>query len=217
MSGANINKIAEVQPLLEKLVEMDFNNPVIYETLAQFYDSQKNKEALEKIVAKGLIKYPKNKNLQVYELNATLSNGDVQQSIDKFEKALVDDPSNSSILFNLGVLYDRILNTEKAKEYYAKAIVINPNYGDAYFNIGVMYFNQGVAMNKKMNAVDEKVDKDGKIYEGLKKERDDLFQKALPNLEKAYAIDSKNADYKQNLKKVYASMNMIDKAKALGE
>jgi tetratricopeptide (TPR) repeat protein len=86
-----------------------------------------------------------------------------------------------------------------------------------YFNLGVMYFNAGVAKNKEMNAVDDAKDKDGKIYTGLKAERDELFKKALPNLEKAYEIDPKNVDYKSNLKKVYASMNMLEKAKALGE
>lgn len=217
MSAANTNKTDQAKPLLEKLVEMNFNNEVVYETLAQIYEIQKNRDALEKLIAKGLAKYPKNKNLQIYELNATLDNTDIQQSIDKFEKAAASDPTNSSILFNLGVLYDKNRNTVKAKEYYEKAIAIKPDYGDAFFNIGVMYFNEGVAKNKEMNAVDEKIDKEGKIYDGLKAERDELFKKALPMLEKAYTIDPKNIDYKSNLKKVYASMNMLDKAKALGE
>src|SRR4051812_43331477 len=34
MAGANVNKTAEIQPLLEKLVEMNYNNPTVYETLA---------------------------------------------------------------------------------------------------------------------------------------------------------------------------------------
>jgi hypothetical protein len=38
ISGANINKTEEVKPLLEKLIAMDFDNPVIYETLAQVYE-----------------------------------------------------------------------------------------------------------------------------------------------------------------------------------
>ncbi len=217
MSGVNADKIKEVQPLLEKLIQMDYDNSVVYETLAQIYDGQKNTEALNKIVSKGLAKYPKNKNLQIFELNATLDGGDAQQAIDKFEKALVNDPNNSSILFNLGVLYDKSKNTEKAKASYEKAISLRTDYGDAYFNLGVMYFNSGVLKNKEMNAVDDTKDKDGKIYAGLKAQRDELFKQALPNLEKAYEIDPKNIEYKSNLKKVYASMNMLDKAKALGE
>lgn len=217
ISGTNVNKISEVQPLLEKLISMNYDNAVVYETLAQIYDNQKKTDELGKLITKGLAKYPQNKNLQIYELNSTLDGGDVQQSIDKFEKAFASDPKNSSLAFNLGVLYDKLQNREKTKEYYEKAIALKSDYGDAYFNLGVMYFNAGVAKNKEMNAVDDAKDKDGKIYAGLKAERDELFKQALPNLEKAYEIDPKNVDYKSNLKKVYASMNMLDKAKALGE
>lgn len=215
MAGANANKIAEVKPLLEKLITMNYDNPAVYETLAQVYETEKNTDALKKLVSAGLKKYPNSKNLQIYDLNAALDNTDVNESIAKFEVALATDPKNASIAFNLGVLYDKVQNTAKTKEYYQKAIELKPDYGDAYFNLGVMYFNAGVVKNKEMNAVDDTKDRDGKIYEGLKKERNDLFQLALPNLEKAYAIDPKNIDYKANLKKVYASMNMLDKAKAL--
>jgi tetratricopeptide (TPR) repeat protein len=218
ISGANINKTEEVKPLLEKLIAMDYDNPVIYETLAQVYEIQKNAEGLKSVVTKGLAKYPKNSNLQVYELNATLDGGDLKESISRsLRKRFTNDPTNASLAFNLGVLYDKSHESGKTKEYYEKAISLKPEYGDAYFNLGVMYFNAGVAKNKEMNAVDDAKDKDGKIYTGLKAERDELFKKALPNLEKAYEIDPKNADYKSNLKKVYASMNMLEKAKALGE
>ena len=215
ISGANINKTEEVKPLLEKLIAMDFDNPVIYETLAQVYELQKNEEGLKSVVTKGLAKYPKNSNLQVYELNATLDGGDLKESISKFEKAFTNDPTNASLAFNLGVLYDKAQDPVKTKEFYDKAIAMKPDYGDAFFNLGVMYFNAGVAKNKEMNAVDDAKDKDGKIYNGLKAERDELFKKALPNLEKAYEIDPKNVDYKSNLKKVYASMNMLEKAKGI--
>ena len=55
------------------------------------------------------------------------------------------------------------------------------------------------------------------IFIQAAKQRDEAFAIALPYLEKAYAIDPKNVDYKSNLKKVYASMNMVEKAKALGD
>lgn len=217
MAATNVNKTEEVLPLLEKLVSMDYDNPAVYETLAQWYESKENKDALAKVLAKGLKKYPANKNLQIYELNATLDGGELTESIEKFKKAAQNDPKNASILFNLAVLYDKAGDVEKTIETYEKAIAIKPDYGDAYFNLGVLFFNQGVEFNKKMNAIDDKDDRDGKKYEALKKQRDEVFARALPYLEKAYAINPKNPDYKLNLKKVYASMNMLDKAKALSE
>lgn len=216
IAATNASNLDVAQPYLKRLVEMNYDNPSIYETLAQIYDNKKQLEDLKNIVSKGLAKYPTNKNLQVYELNSALDAGDVAQSIAKFEAAVANDPKNASIVFNLAVLYDKNNETEKAKETYDKAIAINPKYGDAYFNMGVMYFNKGVEVNKKMNAIDDKEDPLGKKYNELKVQRDDLFKKALPYLEKAYEIDPANVDYKSNLKKVYASMNMLDKAKALG-
>lgn len=217
IAGANSGKNDEVIPMFEKLITLKFDNPAVYETLAQLYEIKKDKENLNRVVTKGLELYPKNNNLQVFELNTTLDGNDVQKSIEKFEKAAINDPNNASILFNLAVLYDKASNFDKAISNYKKAIELKADYSDAYFNLGVLYFNQGVQLNKKMNEVDEKVDRDGKIYDGLKKQRDVEFNKALPFLEKAYEINPKNQDYKSNLKKVYASMNLFDKAKALGE
>ncbi|MFN8267019.1 MAG: hypothetical protein U0T31_03360 [Chitinophagales bacterium] len=217
MSGVSIDKSKEVTPLLQKLIDMNYNNASVYESLAQIYETNGDKEALSKLVKKGLEKFPTSKNLQIYELNQSLDGGDLKESIAKFEKAFASDPKNASIAFNLGVLYDKLQNVEKTKEYYEKAIALKPDYGDAFFNLGVMYFNLGVAKNKEMNAVDDAKDKDGRIYAGLKAERDALFQQALPNLEKAYQVDPKNKEYKANLKKVYASMNMLEKAKALSD
>ncbi len=216
IAAANANDLDAALPYLKKLVDMNYNNAAVYETLAQIYDNKKQEADLKAIVVKGLAKYPDNKNLQIYELNATLDGGDLSESISKFESAVAKDPKNASIIFNLAVLYDKNKQTDKAKETYDKAIAIKPDYGDAYFNIGVMYFNEGVEINKSMNAIDDKDDPLGKKYNELKVKRDAVFQKALPYLEKAYEIDPNNIDYKSNLKKVYASMNMLEKAKALG-
>ncbi len=217
IAGANINKYDEALPLLEKLVDMNYNNVAAYEVLAQIYDNKKEKEKLVKFISLALSRFPKNNNLMMYDLNSTLEGGNDQSKLEKLLAALENDPKNTSILFNIGAVYDKMKNTESAKEYYLKAISMKADYGDAYYNLGVMYFNAGVEVNKKMNAIEEKDDRDGKKYTAMKAERDELFKLALPNLEKAFEIDPKNQDYRQNLKKVYASMNMLEKAKALSE
>lgn len=107
MAGINANKIEEVIPILQKLIDMDYNNASIYESLAQIYEARKNKEELAKILTKGRAKFPNNKNLEIHELNSTLDNSDIQASIDKFATAFKNDPTNASIAFNLGVLYDK--------------------------------------------------------------------------------------------------------------
>ncbi|HNL84445.1 MAG TPA: tetratricopeptide repeat protein, partial [Chitinophagales bacterium] len=152
------------------------------------------------------------KNLKVIELNQALSSNDLSAQIQKFEDAVKKEPKNTSYMFNLAVIYDKAGQVDKAKATYEQIIAADTKFGDAYYNLGIMTFNEGIELNKKMNALDDKeVDK----YNALKKQRDEIFQKALPYLEKAYQIDTKNPDYKQSLRKVYAAMNMLDKAKAL--
>ncbi len=214
VSGASVKKYAEVTPMLEKLVSMSYNEPSVYESLAQIYEETKNTEALVEIVKKGLAKYPDNKNLKVIELNQALSSNDLSAQIQKFEDAVKKEPKNTSYLFNLAVIYDKAGQADKAKATYEQIIATDTKFGDAFYNLGIMTFNEGIELNKKMNALDDKeVDK----YNALKKQRDEIFQKALPYLENAYQINSKNPDYKQSLRKVYAAMNMLEKAKALGE
>jgi len=212
VSGASAKKYTEVTPMLEKLVSMNYNEPSVYESLAQIYEETKNTDALAEIVKKGLAKYPDNKNLKVIELNQALSSNDLSAQIQKFEDAVKKEPKNTSYMFNLAVIYDKAGQVDKAKATYEQIIAADTKFGDAYYNLGIMTFNEGIELNKKMNALDDKeVDK----YNALKKQRDEIFQKALPYLEKAYQIDTKNPDYKQSLRKVYAAMNMLDKAKAL--
>ncbi|HNF48421.1 MAG TPA: tetratricopeptide repeat protein [Chitinophagales bacterium] len=212
VSGASAKKYTEVTPMLEKLVSMNYNEPSVYESLAQIYEETKNTEALAEVVKKGLDKFPDNKNLKVLELNQALSSNDLSAQIQKFEDAVKKEPKNTSYMFNLAVIYDKAGQVDKAKATYEQIIAADTKFGDAYYNLGIMTFNEGIELNKKMNALDDKeVDK----YNALKKQRDEIFQKALPYLEKAYQIDTKNPDYKQSLRKVYAAMNMLDKAKAL--
>lgn len=217
MAGLNANKTAEVTPIMEKLVALDYNNAAIYENLADIYEKAKNTTALNEIVKKGLAKFPKNKNLMFVELNQTLDAGDVQKSIQKLESAIAAEPNNTSLLYALGAAYDKAKMYDKAQETYDKTIALKPDFGDAYFNAGIIHFNKGVEFNKQMNAIEDKDDKDGKKTAALKIERDNELNKALPYLEKAYATDKKNPDYKSSLKKVYATLNMLDKAKELGE
>ncbi|MCB0508390.1 MAG: tetratricopeptide repeat protein [Chitinophagales bacterium] len=216
IAAANANLIDDAINYLQKAADLNYDNVAIYETLVQLYEQKKQPDAVKKIVAEGLKKYPTSKNLQIYELNASLDAGDLSASIAKFEEAVKNDPNNSSILFNLAALYDKNGDRDKAIANYENAIKVNPTFGDAYFNLGVLYFNEGVQYHKQMNAIDYKDDPTGAKSDALKAKRDEIFKKALPYLEKAYEIDPTNADYKANLKKVYASMNMLDKAKALG-
>ena len=58
-------------------------------------------------------------------------------------------------------------------------------------------------------------EKDNKKYEVLKKQREKIFQDALPYLEKANELNPKNEDVATTLLNVYGALEMTDKKKAL--
>ena len=61
--------------------------------------------------------------------------------------------------FNLGLLYDKVEDQEKAIEYYLKAIEMKNDYAKAYYNLGVSYKKIGGAenMEKAMEAFSETI------------------------------------------------------------
>jgi tetratricopeptide (TPR) repeat protein len=248
-------------------VEINYNNEIVYETLAELYESQTDNAKLGSFLEKALAKYPNNKNIQIIELNYDIKNNKVEESIKKLQEALLKDPNNSSMLFNLAVMFDQTKQFGSAISYYDKATQAKPDYVDAYSNAGALYFNQAVEINKIINnddknqidsflvklgkqelftisevdvslkeknytnllssfanVTDENVFKDkiAKMNEIIKYDlmqgaRNVLYNKALPYLEKSFAIDPKNKAIRGALKEIYARMNMLDKANSLNE
>ena len=103
----------------------------------------------------------------------------------------------------------------EAIEQFKKAAEIDPRYSDAIYNLGVSYLNWGVNMKAES---DKKAD-----AERLQKEiKEDLsykekFKEALPYLEKAQEMRPDDLGLLQQLGKLYANLNMVDKSKAAFE
>ncbi len=60
--------------------------------------------------------------------------------IEYYNKALLIDPNDKSILVNLGVCYYRIKDYDKAYEYTSKAMGVDPNDVSLFGNIADIYF-----------------------------------------------------------------------------
>lgn len=151
ISAYNAQMVAEAIPLLEKLVDMDYDNVAVYETLGSIYEEQDNEAKLTAFLQKALAKYPDDKNLQIIELNYNIKYNKVDESIKKLEQAVAKEPNNPSMLFNLAVMYDQVKKPVQALEYYNRVIKVKPDFADAYSNAGAVYFNQAVEINKIIN------------------------------------------------------------------
>jgi len=129
-------------------------------------------------------------------------------------EALEKDPTNEVLFFNLGVVSVTSNQFEDAEKYYKKAIELKPTYVDAYLNLSDLTLKPDAKIVEEMNKLGTNV-KDQKRYDVLKAERQQLFNKAMPLLEKAHELDPKNDVVKSNLRAVYSFLELTDKVKAL--
>ena len=134
------------------------------------------------------------------------------------QSAVEKDPNNKVFRYAYGVFLLKQDKFPEAIEQFKKAAEIDPRYSDAIYNLGVSYLNWGVNMkaesDKKADA--ERLQNKGKeIKEDLSyKEK---FKEALPYLEKAQEMRPDDLGLLQQLGKLYANLNMVDKSKAAFE
>ena len=126
---------------------------------------------------------------------------------------LAKNPNDADLVYNLGVIASKT-DVVEAEKYYKKAIEIKPNYTNAYLNLAIMKLDADKKIIDEMNKLGTS-EKDTKRYEVLKKQRNDMFNSALPYLEKAYELEPGNADVAATLLNVYGALEMTDKKKAL--
>ncbi|MBF0483722.1 MAG: tetratricopeptide repeat protein [Candidatus Omnitrophica bacterium] len=73
----------------------------------------------------------------------TMQAGDYVEAIKNYNKAISLGVNNPASYNDLGVLYEKIGNAQKAEEYYLEAIKVNPKYLPAYSNVALFYKTLG--------------------------------------------------------------------------
>ena len=89
----------------------------------------------------------KNKSLTIEEtFNLAVKNhqeGKTDIAQELYNQTLKINLNHLGALNNLGILFKKINQIQKAKECYEKAIKINPNYVNAHYNLGVIFQELG--------------------------------------------------------------------------
>ena len=231
-----LNNTDEAIVLLKSVTNDPFlvNQPNIYLLLAQAYEKKQNKNGQLAIIEEGLKKYPADQNLKNSKLNYYVTSGDYKV----LEDAIANDPNNVELIFNLGIIYQGLalpndkpapenskMFLEKAETNYKKALAIDKDNGIYNFQLGAFYFNQAAEITKSMN--DLPVSQNNK-YNLAKIDRDKLFDKALPLLEKSKSIFASSGTLnpeQQNFQRqsyqalisIYTNLDQLKKASDLRE
>jgi hypothetical protein len=100
----------------------------------------------------------------------------------------------------------------KAEIDYKKVVELNPDYIDAFFNLGALNNNKTTEIVEKMNAIPSSVQGTAydKIYNPLKKQKDDILTVALGYFNQALALaELKGEDTPEKKKEKYGYMRDI--------
>jgi type IV pilus biogenesis/stability protein PilW len=74
---------------------------------------------------------------------AYLNEGKVQLAYVEFQKAMIKDPDNKDVFYNLGLASIQLEDYENAKKYFLRTVSLAPDYPDAHNNLGVTYMQLG--------------------------------------------------------------------------
>lgn len=127
------------------------------------------------------------------------------EGIEKFKKAIEEDPNNYSIRITYAGMLEPI-DRAAAIEQYKKAITIDANQEIALFNLGALYVN---AANQIFNQANDAEDLEE--YARLSKLAKGQYKEALPFLEMAHQVNPENYQTLQAIMQIAMTLEDMEK------
>lgn len=157
---------------------------------------------------------PTDDGLIVSEADIYLKLNDIPTYQRLIKEALDKNPNDAVLIFNLGVTSANNKQYDEAEKYYKRVIEIDPKYVDAYLNLSDAMLKPDQKMVDEMAKLGY-TEKDQKRFDVLKLERQKLFNKVLPYLEKAHELKPDNKEVINGLITVYKFLERMDKVKEM--
>jgi tetratricopeptide (TPR) repeat protein len=185
----------------------------IVKNIALIYNMKGDTEKAKAAFANARKSNPNDASLIVSEAELYLKTKDMARYKELIKEAVQKSPNDAVLFFNLGVVSSET-DPNEALAYYKKAIEIKPDYVDPYINSGVLTLKDEQKIVDQMNKLGTSA-ADNKRYDALKKQRDELYLKALPYFEKANQIEPANQDVISLLASVYQALDRQTEYKAM--
>lgn len=214
LAAENAREFAKAKEYYTKLKDMNYKQPLLYNSLSGIYLEEKDTTAAVAVLLEGRQKYPDDFNLLIAETNVYLAKGDNDKAMDNLAEAVKTDPNNPTIHYAVGVNYAVMGNTEAAENAYIKAIELNPEYFEANYNLGALYVNQAATIIDEANKLPLSAEKE---FNELKTRADEILTKSIPYLETASRLDATDKSTLLSLKEIYTRLQMYEKMKDVNE
>ncbi len=186
----------------------------ILRNLALIYVAKDNIDRAKEVLSKARKENPNDIDLIRTEAELAYADGDIEKYNLLMNEILEKNPNDPDNYFNLGVGATKIGDTEKAMEYYKKAIELNPNYVNAHLNLAALILKPEASIIDEMNSLGTS-SADFKKYDELEEQKNNLYKKAVPHLEKALDGKPDNIDLVRTLMNIYSQIGEDDKYKQM--
>ncbi len=183
-----------------KTTEIGYEGAKVFGFIANIHKENGDTIAYVETLQKGIGQYPGDIGIIFELINYYLDADQSDAALEYIAKAIEKDPSNQTLYFARGAIYDKKGEMAKAIAAYEKAVEINTDYFDAYYNLGALYFNKGADMLKEANNIPAN---EQEKYNAAVKEAFKELEKALPSLEKAHEIQPTEKSTLITLKEIY--------------
>jgi len=197
-SSSKLKDDNKSKELLQRLIDINFNEPAIYIHMSDIYKREENIEKAIEYLSLGREMFEEDQSIINTEINLYIELGRTDELVTKLGEAINLDPENSLLYFNRGTIYDQQGQVENAESDYLKSIELDPSSFGSNYNLGALFFNKAVELNNSANSTS-----DDKKYRLLKKQADVYFNKGLPYLEEAHLLDPKDKNTLLSLKQLY--------------
>lgn len=158
-----LNDPEKQEPLIQKMIELDPNDPANYFALAKMYEDSGRYDEAEKVLIDAKDKKPNDSSVWMQLAGFYNRQGDFDKTIEALNERAVREPSNPEAFYTIGTFYwdksyrDFRLADDKKAEYAAaglkavdKAIQLNPDYMEAITYRGLLLRVQA-ALEKDAN------------------------------------------------------------------
>ncbi|NQY30636.1 MAG: tetratricopeptide repeat protein [Flavobacteriaceae bacterium] len=188
--------------------------PDIIKNIAFMYVELGDTEAAIAAIKDARIDAPTDINLILTEANLYLKLDKKDKFKELMEEAIKQDPTNSTLFFNLGVISAEQGDVASAKKYYQKSLELKPSDVNTNFNIAALILKEETTLVEEMNSLGTS-SADNKKYDILQEKRRIIYKEAKPFLEKILSVDAKNESAAQTLKGIYSILGETAKFKEM--
>ena len=169
--------------------------------LVFLYRDTKQYEKGVAAVDEGLKEFPNDEKLRALQVELYVKTDKLDQAIKNLEAAIEKDPKNVQNYVNLGIIYEKSGNAEKAEETYKRCLKVDPDNYNANYNMAVLPYNQAASIIKEINDLTlPQYNKKGKKMEAAAAAN---FKKSLPYFEKLEKQKPKDGSILRPLGQIY--------------